>query len=247
VYGFVDSEHPLSLESLVGVGAQAPALRAVRCDDLAAVVSDAPNDLRGKRRDLEAHHRVLEALGRGGTVLPMRFGMLATDDEAIRAELASGAGRYRELLARLDGKVELNVKVAHQTDSVLAELLREHRSLRDHNDALRVRRGGSYADKVRFGERLSAAIELRRARDARRVLETLRPHAFQACFGAEAAGCFVNASFLVGAAARQNFEAALVDLRQEMSRFADVRVFGPLPPYSFVSDTRTSEPERWVC
>jgi hypothetical protein len=32
-----------------------------------------------------------------------------------------------------------------------------------------------------------------------------------------------------------------------MSAFADVRVFGPLPPYSFVSDTPTSEPGPWVC
>jgi hypothetical protein len=235
VYAFTHSTHPLPVAGMAGVGPVATPLRVVREQDLAAVVSDAPEDLRAKRRDLGMHHRILEVLSGGGPVLPMRFGMLAADDAAVQARLAAEAGHYRELLSRVEGKVELNVKGLHREESLLRELLLEHRTLRERNETLRANGGGTYYDKVAFGERLAAAIEARRSRDAQRVLAELRPHAAQVSLAPPASGCFVNASFLVGAAARGGFEGALARVRQELAELAELRVHGPLPPYSFVS------------
>jgi Gas vesicle synthesis protein GvpL/GvpF/Gas vesicle synthesis protein GvpO len=74
--------------------------RVVRHDGLVAVVSDAPEGLRAKRRDLEAHEQVLESLGDAGPVLPMRFGSVAADDTAVEAELrAAGGGSYEDRVA----------------------------------------------------------------------------------------------------------------------------------------------------
>ena len=100
-------------------------LRAIRHEGLAAVVSDAPEGLRPKRRDLVAHETVLETLSVAGAVVPMRFGTVAPDDDAVMTELARGASRYTELLTRLAGHVERNVKGAHQEDALLADLLTE--------------------------------------------------------------------------------------------------------------------------
>jgi len=97
---------------------------------------------------------------------------------------------------------------------------------------------------VRFGQELAAALEDRRGEDARDVLARLEPHACDTRLGAEAGG-FVNASFLVDAAARQAFELSFAELQREMSEVADLRLFGPLPPYSFVSPPGRSR--SWVC
>jgi hypothetical protein len=246
VYGFTHSSHPLRIDGMTGVGAQAPTLRVVQADGLAAVVSDAPDDLRPRRRDLEAHHRILQALGAEGTVLPMSFGMVASDDSAIRKELMSAADHYGTLLARLAGKVELNVKAAHRQASILRALLLQHQPLRARNDALRAMGGGSHADRVRFGEQLATALADRCVRDAGCILNRLEPHACQTRLGPEAGG-FLNASFLVAAAARQSFETAFAALRRDLSDLAEIRLFGPLPPYSFVDTPRPSEPPPWVC
>jgi hypothetical protein len=119
VYGFTRSSHPLQIAGMTGVGAETPTLRLLRCEDLAAVVSDAPEALRARRRDLETHHRILQDLGVGGTVLPMRFGVVAPDDAAIEAELQVEADHYRGLLNRLAGKVELNVTAAYRQGAIL--------------------------------------------------------------------------------------------------------------------------------
>jgi len=47
-------------------------------------------------------------------------------------------------------------------------------------------------------------------------------------------GCFVNVSFLIPAAAQGDFDAVVARLRTAMDRYADLRVSGELPPYSFV-------------
>jgi hypothetical protein len=150
-------------------------LRAIRNEGLAAVVSDAPEGLRPKRRDLVAHETVLETLSAAGTVVPMRFGTVAPDDEAVITELARGAGRYTELLTRLAGHVERNVKGTHQEDALLTDLLSENPQLRARNEALRAEGGGSQSDRMEFGEQMALGVEQRSTRDAAYVVAALRP------------------------------------------------------------------------
>jgi Gas vesicle synthesis protein GvpL/GvpF len=241
VYAFTGASHPLPVDRMAGVGERKPPVRVVRQDGLTAVVSDAPERLRAKRRDVEAHERVLEALFAAGTVLPMRFGTVAADDEAVKAELASHAKPYRELLSRLKGKVEVNVKAVHREGPVLRELLLGSQELRTHSEALRASGGGSHQDKVALGEKLSAALEDRRSQDAEQVVAELRRHASAVQLGPPVDGCFVNVSFLLGTTGREDFEAALSRLRQELSELAEIRVYGPLPPYSFLASSEAGD------
>jgi Gas vesicle synthesis protein GvpL/GvpF len=232
VYGFTQTTHPLAINDLLGVGSKR--LRVLSSVGLAAVVSDAPEGLRAKRRDLEAHEAVLEALSAAGTVLPMRFGTVAPRDVAVVTELEANAPRYRQLVSKLAGRVELNVKAIHREDAVLSELLQRDRSLRERNQALRTRGGGSYDEKVEFGEAVAAALEERRAQDAAVVVAALRPYAAQVSVGPAVDGSFVNVSFLVAAVDRTRFDASVSELGRELSGIADVHCYGPLPPYSFV-------------
>ncbi|UOZ08244.1 MULTISPECIES: GvpL/GvpF family gas vesicle protein [unclassified Amycolatopsis] len=79
--------------------------RAVRWEDIAMVVGEAPAD-----PDPAAHLAVVSSLVEGGPVLPARFGAVAEDEEAVRREvLAPAADEYRADLARLDGLAEVHV------------------------------------------------------------------------------------------------------------------------------------------
>lgn len=234
VYCFTHAGHPLPLDGLHGVGGQEVALRAVRHDGLAAVVSDAPPQLRPKRRDLVAHETVLETLSAAGAVVPMRFGTVAPDDDAVVAELTRGVPRYTELLTRLAGHVERNVKGEHQEDALLADLLTDNPELRARNEALRAAGGGSQPDRVAFGEQVNVAVEQRRTRDAAYVVAALRPLAMLDRHAPPVKGCFVNVSFLIPSAAQGDFDAVVAQLRTAMEGYAELRVSGALPPYSFV-------------
>lgn len=237
VYAITRRSHPLPVADRTGVGAQAAPLRIVRADELAAVVSDAPHDLRAKRRDLEAHENVVEELIDDGPALPMRFGMVAGDDATVEQELAARAQTYADLLTELDGRVELNVKAAHHEAAVLRELLAADEELRRTNEALRAAGGGSHEERLNFGERVARALEQRQASDADQLLTILRPYTVRESVGSPVESGFLNVSFLVERDGRDEFEAAVSRLREEIGWLMDVNVYGPLPPYSFVDVT----------
>ncbi|WP_344585232.1 GvpL/GvpF family gas vesicle protein, partial [Streptomyces lunalinharesii] len=137
VYSVVRNDHPQRVDELGGVGDPPATLRTVRHGSLCAVVSDAPEELRPKRRDLNAHHAVQEHLMADGAVLPLQFGFTATDDDAVRTVLEERADALTTQLATLDNCVEYNLKVGQDEEALLRQVLRESDQARALNDEIR--------------------------------------------------------------------------------------------------------------
>ncbi|GAA3367701.1 hypothetical protein GCM10020367_65830 [Streptomyces sannanensis] len=114
IYSITSKQHPLRIADLCGVGEPPAGLRTVTGGPLCAVVSDAPEDLRPKRRDITAHQEVQQRLMADGTVLPLRFGLLAADDEAVRLTLEERAEEYTDRLRALEGCAEYHLKASQE-------------------------------------------------------------------------------------------------------------------------------------
>ncbi|MGA5898541.1 GvpL/GvpF family gas vesicle protein [Streptomyces venetus] len=233
VYGIAASTHPSLPEGMGGVGDPPRPVRVLREGDLAAVVSDAPEGLRPKRRDLLAHQNVLSEAGAAACVLPMRFGSVAPDDNSITGVLAERAEHYKERLRALDGRVEYNVKANHVEEAVLHQVMAESPDIRGLAEANRQAGGGSYDDKIRLGELVAAAVKAKEADDAAALQSALEPAAEDVSVGPESTGWLANVSFLVDRESAENFLAAVEQVRKDMPHL-EVRINGPLPPYSFV-------------
>ncbi len=233
VYGIAASSHPGLPEGMGGVGDPPRPVRILREGDLAAVVSEAPEGLRPKRKDLLAHQNVLSEAGAAGCVLPMRFGSVAPDDKSITGVLAERAEHYKERLRALDGRVEYNVKANHVEEAVLHQVMAESPEIRGLAEANRQAGGGSYDDKIRLGEMVAAAVKAKEADDAAALRSVLEPAAEAVSVGPESTGWLANVSFLVDRDSAENFLAAVEQARNDLPHL-EVRVNGPLPPYSFV-------------
>jgi len=210
----------------------------------AAIVSDLPRDRAlGERADLVAHQRVLNALVEAGTpVLPFRFGAALADRDAVAKELLAGnADRFGAVLDRLDGRVELRLKATYVQDAVLREIMEAEpeiselaRRLRDVPPDIA---DAVYYDRVRLGELIAQAMQARRDTDGRILLDG-------AAAAAEAAAPkapvreedVLDASFLVAADRRAEFEDAVEALGRTHGDRIRLRLIGPLPPYDFVPE-----------
>ncbi|NJQ01338.1 GvpL/GvpF family gas vesicle protein [Streptomyces zingiberis] len=232
VYGIIDAERELP-DGLAGVGDPPNPVRALRAGGLAAVVSDCPEQLRPKRRDLLAHQHVLAEAGADGAVLPLRFGSLSADDDAVLAVLTDHAEHYRSQLGELDGRVEYNVKAAHREDDVLRLVVSENDEIRALNEANRAAGGGSHQDKLRLGEMVAGAVRAREEQDAKILRDALGSAADRQAPGPESAGWLLNLSFLMGRDTAAPFVESVEELRRAHPH-VDLQVTGPLPPYSFV-------------
>ncbi|GAA3143195.1 GvpL/GvpF family gas vesicle protein [Streptomyces rectiviolaceus] len=245
IYGIVGTPHPDlpdlpdgasgtdAVHGVNGIGEPPRPVRIVRRGELAALVSDAPGDLKPKRRDLLAHQDVLSEAASWGAVLPMRFGSLAPDDDAVLAVLADRADHFAERLRALEGRVEYNVKAAHNERAVLHQILAENPELRAMVEVNQLAGGGSHEQKLQLGEKVAATVRAREAGDADHVRRALEPTTEAVCAGPGETGWPADLSFLVHRDAAVGFLSAVAELRADQPHL-DLQVRGSLPPYSFV-------------
>jgi hypothetical protein len=232
IYAVLRSEHPDPRDT-PGVGDDSSPVRLVRRGQVAAAVSDAPEPLVGRRRDLLSHSRVVEHLWGQGPVLPMRFGIVAPDEASLRADvLDDPTGRLLSRLSYLTDRVEMSIKAWHHEETVLREVVQEHREVAALQ--ARIRRGGTYNDRIRLGELVAGAVEAKQAVDGERLLRQLTPAAVEVRPGAPVDGALLNAAFLVDRNGIEEFGIATSRIEELEGERLTVRAAGPLPPYSFV-------------
>ncbi|MFJ4471078.1 GvpL/GvpF family gas vesicle protein [Streptomyces sp. NPDC089424] len=231
VYAITKTSHPLRLDGLKGVGEGASELRVVRGDSLCAVVSEAPADLSVARRNLEAHHTVQERLWSDGVSLPLGFGFVAQDDDAVRVVLEQGADQYTQRMAELADRVEFNVKGVQDEDALLRRIIEESDRIRELNEA--TREGGRPEERMELGQLVAQEVQAREEALATQVVTALRPLAQAESLSPSSEQYFVNASFLVDDESSDDFTEACGELAGQLPEGAELRLRGPLPPYSF--------------
>lgn len=210
----------------------------------AAIVSDLPQGRAlGERADLVAHQRVLNALVDAGTVvLPFRFGAALADREAVEKELLAGnSDRFGQILEQLDGMVELRVKATYVQDAVLREIMAGDAEIAELSQRLREvppdAADAVYYDRIRLGELIAQTMERMRESDGRTLLDGAAPAAEATVTKTPAREEDVlDASFLVHADRRAEFEQAVEKLAGDHAERIKVRLIGPLPPYDFVPE-----------
>ncbi|WP_328389733.1 GvpL/GvpF family gas vesicle protein [Streptomyces sp. NBC_00400] len=233
LYAITGAEHPLQLSDVNGVGDPAARLRTVKTKHLCAVVSDAPDGLRAKRRDVAAHQSVQERLLADGAALPMRFGLVGPDDAQVVSALEEHRDTYTQRLKEIDGCREYHLKVARDEDDLLREVVRESAEVQQLNDRTR-QNPDAYDTKVALGELISQEVEARHDRARTDIVARLAPAAVRTANVEPAKRHFLNVSFLVEQEKAAAFSEAV---HTEAERRGDVYTFslhGPLPPYSFV-------------
>ena len=231
VYAITRTGDPLPANA-VGVGGPPAPLRLIGPGQVTAVVSDAPARLRAKRRDLLAHQDLLMLLADRGPVLPMRFGMVAPDEETVLGQLAGSEPAYLATLRHLSHRVEINLKALPAQDALAAVVAQDGtvRRLRDE-----ARRRPGYETSVRLGEAVAKALSRRAAEAGKTIVHKLRPMARAVAPGPEVHGCSLNVSFLVDRSDIDDFRATALRFADTHRERVELRLAGPLPCYSFVT------------
>jgi hypothetical protein len=232
VYGI--TRVPLELPEVTGVG-DAP-LRVLEHGDVAAVVSDAgEGPLRATAAGLKAHTRVLDALAERVTVLPLRFGTVVTDDDAVvDAMLRPNIEHLTELFERLDGHVQLTVKVFNDEDSVLRDVIEgDPRVAQLWRKVQGVPAEAAYYDRIALGQEIARALEQRKLGVAQPLYDALVELSADAQAKEPKQELMVlDADFLVPRSQLEQFDAKVDALAKDRPEL-EFRYLGPMPAYSF--------------
>ncbi len=224
-------------------------VRRITHRDVAALVSDTGPEPLAAARVLRKHWRVLEEAGATTTVLPVRFGTVMADDDAVAGEFL--APRHDELaagLAELAGKVQLTVKGFFDEETLMRGVVAGSPAVARLRERVRgLPEAAAYYDRIQLGQLVAAEVERARERDTAFVLERLEPLAVAASREPPATlDAAVNAAFLVERDRVDEFSAAVGELGRELAGRVRLRYVGPLPAYSFADDGTTPGTGPWA-
>jgi hypothetical protein len=234
VYGIVES----SARAPKASGIAGAPLAVVAGEGAAALVSDLPDDqVHMGREEVLTHADVLDRAMAGGTVLPMRFGVVMDDSDDVRRQLLERYGDdLRSQLIELAGKVELNVRAVYEEGAVLREVVSDDPAIARLRETVRDRpEDATYYERIRLGELVAKAVEAKREGDAQAILDALAPEALACDIGAPAhERVVVSASFLVDRARLDAFDALLETVARDQAGRIRFKLTGPRAPHSFV-------------
>lgn len=239
VYGIVPSGAVLP-DGLTGIGDGHSPVTLVPYGDVAALVSEYDRDRpAGTRGDLLGHETLLDTLALQGPALPMRFGAVLSDTDAVVEELlAPYHEHFAAVLAELEGHIQYTIKGRYVEEPVLAEVLAEEPEVARLRERTRqLPDDAGYYDRIRLGELVVHALARKREADGQLLAETLGMYASAVSVhepGGEQE--IANTAFLVPHGRREAFENAVEDLARQWAGRVRVRLLGPLAPYDFVGE-----------
>jgi hypothetical protein len=190
----------------------------------------------GTPADLRAHASVLDALARSAAVLPMRFGGVLGDENAVVTELLEPHhAAFADRLDRLDGHAQFTIKGRYVDEVALREVLAEEPRVRRLRNLLRGRDAGSgRGPRIQLGELVARALELKRMADTQVLTGALAPHVTAVAERAPTSpDTAVDAAFLVAVSHRRGFEEAAEQLGRRWQGRIRLRLVGPVAPYDF--------------
>ncbi|WP_116951958.1 GvpL/GvpF family gas vesicle protein [Jiangella endophytica] len=219
-------------------GIDGGAIEMVAYGPVAAVVGKVGTDRAfGRRDDLLAHSRVTDTLAPHCAVIPMRFGSVVADTDAVVAELLEPNAEYfSSVLDELAGHRQFVVRARYNEEAVLAEIVTENPDIAE----LRERTRGhtveaSWTERIRLGELVAQALEVKRDVDSGTLLDLLVPAA--ADWNIRASGevdYLIDVALLVADDRLEEFERAAEEAARDLAGRGRVRLVGPMAPYDFV-------------
>jgi hypothetical protein len=179
VYGIVRTTEDLSYGHIGLEHAGEPGLVfTVRAQTCAAVVSEyeAESQVLPLRKNLDPHHRVIREVMKTGTIIPMTFGHVAASEDEVLWLLRRNRDEICRELDRLDGKVEMTLKVLWDVDNIFEYFLELDPELADRRDQIFGRsHAPSQAEKIELGRKFEELLNREREKQTGRVIAAFRP------------------------------------------------------------------------
>ena len=238
MYCIIRTPYPQQFNTL-GVGERGDNVHTVHFMGLAAVVSDSPIvEYDSSRRNMMAHALVLEDVMQSFSILPVRFGTVAPNINAIYEQVLEP--RYSELnglIAEMENRVEMGLKAFWYEGITFDEIMAGNASIRRLRDELMGRRPETtYYERIHLGEMIEKAMWKKREQDSERILAHLRPMVYKTRVNKIITDRMVlNGAFLIDKEREPDFDQAVEALDAEMGRRLMFKYVGPVPPYNFVN------------
>ncbi|PIQ93588.1 MAG: gas vesicle synthesis GvpLGvpF [Nitrospirae bacterium CG_4_10_14_0_8_um_filter_41_23] len=231
----------------IGIGGKGDEVLTIGYDDLSMVVSSHPmTKFVVNRENMLAHEKVIEEVMKEfDSVLPVRFGTVASGADEIRNLLDRRCREFKDLLRDMDHKIELSVKgIWKNMDIIFKEIVKENKEIKKARDKISNLKSQISNLKTEVGKMVEQALAKKKEKEAEKIVDILRRTAIEyklnKTIGDE---MFMNGVFLVDKGKEKEFDNIMDDLGNKCRDRIKFMYTGPFPVFNFVNIV--IYPEEW--
>jgi len=206
-------------------------------NDVAAVVSDGPDGkLRPERKHLSAHHSVIKEVMKTSTILPVSFGVVADDEASIKKILKLNHDSFVSQLKRLEGKVEMGLKIAWDVENIFEFMVRKHRTLELFRDNIFLKpTGATQEEKLELGRMFETILNEDREKHTATVQDILKDYCCEIKVNKpKDEKTIMKLACLVEKTKPEQFEKGVFEAAKEFDDNYAFDFNGPWAPHNFV-------------
>ncbi|MFL6236505.1 MAG: GvpL/GvpF family gas vesicle protein [Thermoanaerobaculia bacterium] len=235
VYCIVHTNDPCRFGP-IGIGSEPAEVHTVNYKDIAAVVSDTPLEVYDPTREnVLAHERVNEVVMRDFTVIPMSFSTVFKTSEDIVELLRSAYDAFRDVLVKMQDKLEFGLKVLWEPETIIREIEKDDDNLRLLRQEISHQKGSTYFARMQYGRLVDSLLQERSEQLVSEIIDALSGVCVASRTNKPIGDKMIlNGAFLVARDREPDFDAKVkeIDARYENLIF---KYTGPWPPYNFVN------------
>jgi hypothetical protein len=237
VYGIVPADVEVEKDAK-GIGDPPAKVKVVREGDIAALVSPVKTDQPlGSPEGLQAHAQLLDGTASVAPVLPMRFGAVMTDEDAVAEELLrANRDEFASALSQLEGHAEFIIRGRYNEQAILSEVLSESEEARELREDIRAKsEDAGRNSRIALGELINKAIEAKRSVDTQKVLNDIEGLVAQVNVREPTHELdAVYVAVLAEVERQDDLQAVVEELADNWDGRVEMRLRGPLAAYDFV-------------
>jgi hypothetical protein len=223
----------------IGIGQKGDEVHTLNYRDLACVISSTSmTKYMISRENLMVHTKVIEEVMKDYTVLPVRFGTIASSADEVRSLLMKSYQEFKYLLRSKDNKVELGLKAFWKDMKLIykeiADSNPEVKTLK--NKLKKKNKAFSLDERLTFGEKVKEALDKKKTIEAENIIQTLRPKCIDFVLNDTLGDNMVlSSAFLVDRMQEREFDDLVEDLAEKYKDRYKFKYVGPSPPFNFVN------------
>ena len=239
---------PTNQESNFGpIGIDSEEVLTIGYENLAIVVSSHPLDkVVVNKENMLIHEKVIErVMVDYYSVLPVRFGTIASTADEVRNLLGRRHREFDSKLSEMDHMVELGVKgLWANMDIIYKEIEKENKDIRTEKEKIQNSNGKAKEAKIEIGKMVEIALNQKKEDEAYEIVDQLRRMAYDVKLNKTTGDeMFMNTSFLVGKGREKEFDNVMDDLSDDYKDRIKFLYAGPLPVFNFANIK--IYPEEW--
>ncbi len=239
IYGIIRHSGTITFGP-IGIGKRSDQVYGINYRDISAIVSNSPIiQYEARRINMTTHEKVLEEIMKEYTVLPVRFSTISehNDDAGIQRILEKDYDKFSDLLAKMEGKKELGLKVLAHEAPVYESIVEKHQEIKSLRDKLmNLPVDKTHYQRMKIGEMVAEALKNEIGNYKNAIVDVLSPLAEDVKIN-DSYGEFmvINAAFLIKNSNEPEFDKAVNELDLKYGNLMTFKYVGTLPPYNFVN------------